>query len=170
MATRTRTPTRDLTVVVVGALLVVIAVVLVGRLDTRAGTADAEGRLEIVLDSYAFVEDDLTVRAEEPATLVIVNRDEVSHPVTFGRDLVQDDGRAAGYAESLFAGLDPRVTPASAGRDAVEHGTIVVRGGETVTVEVTFPRDRVGTWSVGCFLGRGCHYEAGLHGTLEVTD
>lgn len=102
---------------------------------------------------------------------MIVNRDEVSHPLSFGRDLIESDGRPAGYAEGLFAGVDARVTPTSAllppeGPDA--SSTVQVRGGETVTIEVTLPDDRAGGWEVGCFLAQGCHYEAGLNATLTV--
>jgi plastocyanin len=170
MATGTRTRSRDLTLALIGAVLLVAAIVLVGRFDAPAGTVDDDGRLEIVLEDYAFATDELAVPAGEAVTLVIVNRDEVSHPLTFGRELEEVDGRPAGYSELLFTGLDPRITPASAGRNVDQSGTIEVRGEETVTVEVTFPPERAGTWSVGCFLGRGCHYEAGLEATLTVTD
>lgn len=149
---------------------VVVGAVLWARPAGDPGRADAEGRLEVVLEDYRFDVEDWTVPAGAPVTLVLVNRDEVSHPLTFGGALVEADGVPVGYEDGLFDGLAPVVTPASA---TVAEGegpgfTVAVPGGSTVTIEVTFPAERVGGWNVGCFLGRGCHLGAGLAATLTV--
>jgi uncharacterized cupredoxin-like copper-binding protein len=165
------TRTRNVGLLLVAAIvLVLVSLVLAG--GAPAGTADDDGRLEVVLQDYAFETDELSVPAGQPLTIVIVNRDEVSHPLSFGRGLLEEDGRPAGYADGLFAGLDARVTPTAAvlsPEPPDNSSTVQVRGGETVTIEVTLTEDRVGSWEVGCFLGQGCHYEAGLEATLTVT-
>jgi hypothetical protein len=165
MDSRTR-----LVTMAVGIAVVIAAAVVVTRPGLPPGTADADGRLEVVLEDYRFDVDAWTVPAGRPVTLVFVNRDEVSHPLTFGGTLIERDGRPAGLADDLFPGLTPRVTPPSALQPPVETDgfTVQVPGGATVTIEVEFPADRIGTWNVGCFLGRGCHLGAGLAATLEI--
>jgi hypothetical protein len=150
--------------------LVLLAVVII--VSGCSSADDGDGRYELVMEEYAFANEALSIPAGEAITLEIVNRDEVSHPLSFGRELLEEDGRAAGYGDGLFAGLDARVTPTTAvltPEPPDNSATVQVPGGETVTIEVTLPEDRVGTWEVGCFLGQGCHYEAGLNATLTVT-
>ena len=135
------------------------------------GQPDDDGRLEIVLRDYAFEVEEWTVPAGEPITLVFVNTDDADHPLTFGGEMVESDGRPAGYAVDLFDGLSPRVAPQTAVMEPVPPNgafTVQVRGGDTVEVEVVFPEDRVGTWGVGCFSGHGCHFNAGLEATLTI--
>ncbi|MEX0868357.1 MAG: hypothetical protein WD011_01670 [Nitriliruptoraceae bacterium] len=154
------------------AIVVALAAAVVAFWDAPDGSHDdADGRLEISMRDYRFEMSDWTVTAGEPVMIVLVNQDDVSHPLTFGKDLIIEDGRPADYTNELFAGLSPRVTPAAAvvqPSGTHEGFTVQVPGGETVTIEVTFPIDRVGTWGVGCFLGRGCHFTAGLDGTLRI--
>lgn len=161
---------RRLVAGLVVVLAVVAAVVVWTRPGPEPGLADAEGRLEVVLEDYRFDVEDWTVPAGTPVTLVLVNRDEVSHPLTFGGALVEADGVPVGYEDGLFDGLDAVVTPASASAAEGEGPgfTVAVPGGSTVTIEVTFPAERAGSWNVGCFLGRGCHLGAGLAATLTI--
>ncbi len=155
------------------AALGIAAVVIAWPGEPAPGQIDDDGRLEIVMEGYEFEVDEWTVPAGQPVSLVLVNRDEVSHPLTFGGELVIIDGRPADYTNELFDGLSPSVRPASARIEPTEERegfTVQVRGGDTVTVDVEFPEDRIGTWGVGCFLGRGCHFNAGLEGTLHIVD
>lgn len=161
-----RTSTRLTVTGVVLVLLAVTAIVvaLLGR--SSLPSADAQ----VVMEGYRFSPTALDLPVGEPVTLELVNRDEVGHHVSFGREVVEVDRRPAAFAEDLFAGLDPRVTPTNAQVDPrLPDGglTVLVQGGDTVTIEVTFPEDRAGTWQIGCFTGRGCHYRAGL--AAEVT-
>jgi plastocyanin len=163
---------RDHWLLLLGALALTLVTMILAGCSDSAGAIDEDGRLEIVMEDYAFETDDLTVPAGRPLTITIVNRDEVSHPLSFGRGLLEEEARPAGYAEGLLTGLDARVTPTAAvlaPEPPDRSSTVQVPGGETITIEVTLPEDRVGTWEVGCFLGRGCHYEAGLAATLTVT-
>jgi len=157
----------------IAAVAVLAVVVLAWPDGGDPSTPDADGRLEIIMENYRFEIDEWTVVAGQPITLVLINRDEVSHPLTFGGELILEDGRPVDYTNELFAGLSPRVSPATAVIEptATRQGfTVQVSGGQTVTIDIEFPADRVGAWGVGCFLGRGCHFNAGLEGTLNVTD
>jgi hypothetical protein len=167
---RTRTWIKAGIVAVVAAAILAFAYVAIGPRSV-AGEVDADGRLEVTVEGYAFDIDTWRVPVEEPFTLVVVNLDEVSHPLSFGRELVHEGaGRLpTGFAEDLLEGLDPAVAPATAlTRDDDGTTTLQVPGGRTVTMQVTLPADRAGTWEAGCFLGGGCHRVAGLDATLEV--
>lgn len=156
-----------------GVLLVLVIAVLVVVLVTRSpapGTV-VDGVAELGMEDYAFEPIALTIPVEEPVTLRLVNRDEVSHHVSFGRDLVGEDRRVLAFGEDLFAGLSPTVHPNTAivDLDPPQDGfTVLVRGGETVDIDVTFPAETAGTWHIGCFTGRGCHYWAGLAAELTL--
>jgi plastocyanin len=158
-----------MTVVLVA--LVAIAAVLITARQADPGRPDADGVLKVVMEDYAFSPSALTVIATEPVTFRFVNRDEVSHHVSFGRGVVEEAGRDVGFAEDLLDGLAPQVSPATARveLDPPYVGTVVqVQGGQTVDVTVTIPADRVGEWQAGCFTGLGCHFRAGLAATLVV--
>lgn len=157
--------------VVVGVLAVVAVVLLLPRGADSTGEPDT--RVEIVMQDYEFETGEWTVPAGREVSLVLINNDEVSHPLTFGGELIVEDGRPADYTNELFAGLSPRVSPEAALVEPSEDHegfTVRVQGGDTVTVGVEFPEDRVGTWGVGCFIGQGCHFNAGLEGTLHVVE
>jgi hypothetical protein len=127
--------------------------------------------VEVTMRDYRFDTPELVLPTGEPVALRFVNDDEVSHHLTFGRQLVEEDQRAVGFEDDLLEGLDVRVTPSGAEVDApppTRGTTVLARGGETVTIEMTLPEDRRGTWEVGCFTGRGCHYRAGLGLELVV--
>lgn len=165
MTTSTRTGA-----IVALVALAAITLVLVGGADDAA-RPDGDGVLEIELHDYGFEPDTLRLPTGERLTLRFVNQDDPSHHVSLGREVRERDGRAVGFDDDLFAGLDARVTPPAAqtGPTAEQPGfEVLVRGNETVTVEVTLPPERAGTWEIGCFTGRGCHYRAGLAGTVIV--
>ena len=163
------TTTRNGAIITVLALAAIILVLMGG--GDGAAQPDDDGVLEVALHDYGFEPDTLQLPTGEPLTLRFVNQDDPSHHVSFGREVRERDGRAVGFDQDLFAGLEPRVTPSAAqtGPSADDPGfEILVRGNETVTVEVTLPPDRSGSWEIGCFTGRGCHYRAGLAGTVIV--
>jgi plastocyanin len=165
----TRQRTAALTVIVVA--LVVATVLVVRDAVDATGRPDREGVVEVVMQDYRIEPATLTLPAGEPVRLVFVNQDEVSHHVTFGRDVVEEDRRDVGFAEDLFAGLEPRVSPVGAQVELpppYRGFTVLVRGGQTVTIDVTLPEDRVGTWQAGCFTARGCYYRAGLAAQIVV--
>lgn len=59
--------------------------------------------------------------------------------------------------------------------DGHAHGhdglmVMVPQGDETATMTFIVTEDMVGTWEIGCFQLEGVHYDAGMTGTLTVTD
>lgn len=133
---------------------------------------DREGVVSVELDGYRFVPPVMEIPAERPVRIVFTNNDDVVHDLSVGRVVAEDDG-PIGYVDDLFAGLSPDVRPSEAQvgpSSAFPHFTLSVRPGATAAVSVTFPRDRIGAWEVGCFTAGGCHYRAGLAATLEIVD
>jgi plastocyanin len=166
MATVVRSRATLLVGLVVLAGLVLVLADLGGTSPSTTGT-----EVEVVMEDYRFADSEFTVPAGEPVTFTFVNRDEVTHHVSFGRVVAHEGQRVVGFQEELLAGLDPQVTPSSALVAPTEPYTswaAAVPGGQTVTIEVTIPEDRRGEWEIGCFTGQGCHYQAGLAATLTV--
>jgi hypothetical protein len=164
--TMSRTMLLALTVLVIGAVLIL----------TRPGedptVASETGQIEIVMEDYGFVPEDVTLPVEQPLELTFVNRDETPHHVSFGRAPVTE-GVDACFGEDLFDGLSPVVLPGRAlvvGDDGVGTFEFLVEPQETVAVRVELPADREGDWEMGCFTARGAHYRAGLTGTVHVVD
>jgi FtsP/CotA-like multicopper oxidase with cupredoxin domain len=171
-ATETRTRSRSrVTIAVVVGLAVVLLASLLLRDGPSAGEVDADGRLTLTVEDYRFDVDTWRLPVGEPVELVFVNLDEVSHPLSLGRELVVEGaGRLpTGYAEDLLAGLPASSAPATALTEAPDGSTTLqLLGGRTVTLQVTFPPDKAGTWYAGCFTGGGCHRVAGVEATLEI--
>jgi plastocyanin len=166
MATVVRSRATLLVGIVVLAALVLVFADLGGTSPSTTGT-----EIEVVMEDYRFADGEFTVPAGQPVTVTLVNRDEVTHHVSFGRVVAQEGQRVVGFEEELLAGLSPQVTPASAAVELPAPSTswaAAVHGGETVTIEVTIPEARRGEWQLGCFTGQGCHYQAGLAATLIV--
>jgi hypothetical protein len=155
---------------IVVALVVGLAVVLprVGNTTVRPG---ADGVLELVIEGFAIEPAEFTVLAAEPVTLVFVNRSQTTYHLAFGREVVQEAGQPARFAEDLLAGVDARVEPPSAWippTPSVPTVTLDVRAGSTVRLGLTVPPDRVGVWHVGCFVGPGCDPQVSLAAQLTV--
>jgi uncharacterized cupredoxin-like copper-binding protein len=166
------TKTRSLPLAVIVATVILVAITAVFLVDTgdQVAQPDQDGVLEIVLEDFEFEPSEFVLPAGEPVTLVFTNRQDFTHDLTFGRSVVQVDGRPAGFEEDLLAGLDARVTPPQAWitpRPPNENVTIAVAPNSTVTAEFVLPEDRVGTWQGGCFVGPGCDPRVGL--SAEVT-
>lgn len=159
------------TVGLVAALAIAgLVLVVTGGTDPVA-QPDDDGVLEITLRDYGFEPDEVVLPSGEQLTLRLVNLDDASHHVSFGRDVLEDDGRAVAFEEDLFDEVATRVTPvaAEASPNELHEGfAVLVPGNDTVTIEVTIPAERSGTWEIGCFTGRGCHYRSGLAGTVVV--
>ena len=164
--------TRERSIILgVTALLAAVAVILLTQ-DAPPDEVrpDQDGVLVLTMQDYRFDTSEFVLLAGEPMTLRFVNRDEVSHHISFGRGIVEENQRAVGFEEDLLAGLDLRVDPPGAHvklSPPYRGTTVLARGGETVTIEVVVPEDRRGIWEMGCFTGQGCHYRAGL--AAEVT-
>jgi hypothetical protein len=158
--------------VLVGVVAVAIVVLITLPDAQPAGVPDADGVLEIVMDTYRFAPDELRIEADRPVQLRFVNRDTATHDISIGRQVVETDTeQQVGFAEDLLADLEPIVTPPRALLELPEpYEAVAIRvpGGATVTVDVSFPGAYAGTWEVGCFTARGCHYRSGLSATLTI--
>jgi hypothetical protein len=171
----TATTTTSRTPIVTGVLALALVLVL-GIVVLRDGGDAGIGRpvdgvVEVTMRDYHFEPPGYAVPADQPVVLRLINEDTVSHAVSFGRAVTEAEDRPVAFADDLFAGLDPRVTPTNAQVSPgppYEGFTVLVHGGQTVDVATTLPEDRSGEWQVGCFTGRGCHFNEGLAGTLTV--
>lgn len=152
----------------VGVLSLVTVAVMAG-LVLMGLPSGAHTDVDITIRDYRFHPATITVPADEPLTLTFINEDEVGHDVTFGRQVELEEGRPAGYAEDLLAGLEFDIEPRAAlSRDADNHTMLTVAPGSAVTLRVVLPTSRTGAWEMGCFQTAGCHYIAGLHGEVLV--
>lgn len=168
MTTQTRRLPR--VVVVATVILVAIAAIFLVETGDQVARPDRDGVLEIVMADFELEPSEFALPAGEPVTLVFVNRQDFTHDLTFGRSLVQDNGRPAGFEEDLLEGIEARVTPPQAWitpRAPNRNVTIVVAANSTVTAQLVLPEHRVGTWQAGCFIGPGCDPRVGL--SAEVT-
>jgi uncharacterized cupredoxin-like copper-binding protein len=124
------------------------------------------------MTEYAFDPPSLELSVGQQVTLELTNSGQLDHEIMFGREVMLEDNRPAGYMEDLFevANVQPEVSsddqlPPEEG----EHGFMVILppGG---TARVTFPvtEAMVGEWEIGCFEQEGVHYDAGMHGPLTI--
>jgi len=74
-----------------------------------------------------------------------------------GDDAMEDDGM--GDMDMGGAGEEP-------------HPGFMVqrRAGEVARLTITIPENAVGMWEIGCFRGRGSHWDAGMRATLNVLE
>lgn len=162
---------RYVPLLVVGLVVLLALVVIVPRLVGGPASPGSDGTLEIVMQDYLFEPADIVLPAGTPIRLVFVNRDDTVHHVSFGREILLDDGAEVGFAEDLLAGTGARIEPSRARTgpsDQFPTLSVGVEPGETATLTVTLPEDRVGEWQMGCFTARGCQFRTGLAGTIEV--
>ena len=128
---------------------------------------DRDGVVSIAIEGTEFSPSRIVLPVGEPITLVVDNRNDFIHHLAVGRTLQEDESGAA-FAEDLFAGIDAHAEPSQAWLAPTEgfgNVTLVLHERATASFELTLPDDRVGTWQVGCFIGRGC--EARI---LEATE
>jgi hypothetical protein len=148
--------TRMVALVAGVAAVAVLLIVLVGPDDeARPGP---EGTVTIAIEGTEFIPSRLVLPAGEPITLAFENRNDFIHHLAIGRTLQQTEAGAE-FSEDLLSGVDAEADPARAWLAPTEgfaNVTLVLPERSTVTYELTLPEDRVGTWEVGCFVGRGC--------------
>ncbi len=166
----TRTSRISAFVVVAMVTLVAVTAIVLTNVRDQAERPDRDGVLEIVMEDYRFRPAEFVLPAGEPVTLVFTNTQDFNHNLTFGRSLVEQNGRPVRFEEDLLAGVDARVTPPRAWIEpgtADTNVTVSVAANSTVTAELVLPTDRAGTWQAGCFIGPGCDPRVGL--AAEVT-
>ena len=148
--------TRIVALVAAVAAVGVVLFVVVGPGDEARPGPD--GVVTVAIEGTEFVPSRIVLPAGEQITLEFDNRNDFIHHLAIGRTLEQTEAGAA-FAEDLLAGVNADADPARAWLPPTEdfdNVTLVLPEESTVTYEFTLPEDRVGTWEVGCFVGRGC--------------
>jgi len=79
-----------------------------------------------------------------------------------GMDMEGDDGHAEDEMDADMSGMDMGDEDAHAGF------MVQRRPGEVARLTVTVPDDVIGEWEIGCFRGRGAHWDAGMSARLVV--
>jgi len=164
-----------------------ITILTILLLAACGGSATPEPvNLTIELSEYAFSPDQIELQVGQEVTFTIVNMGALEHEIMFGRDVMMNEGRPSGYMVDLFenAHVEPHVVMVSGMEMADEHqdqeddhagnehtGFMVFlpAGDDQATMTFTVTEEMVGEWEIGCFELDGVHYDAGMIGTLVVT-
>lgn len=148
--------------------------------------------LTIEMSEYAFSPDQIDLKVGQEVTFTIVNAGALEHEIMFGREVMMTDGRPSGYMMDMFesAHVEPQVmmeTGMEMGDEHQDeaddhnegdehegedhHGFMVYlpAGDDEATMTFTVTEEMVGEWEIGCFELDGVHYDAGMIGTLVVT-
>ena len=126
------------------------------------GYVNAQDHLITMGESYFRVDDGeenapLSLEAGKMHMLALRNEGQVRHEIRFGRDLLHDQQI---YNEDLAGhGTESRGA----------HGSfsVMLRPGESCTLALVIPTNRVGEWEMGCFMPG--HHSFGQHAKLIVT-
>jgi len=126
------------------------------------GYVNAQDHLITMGESYFQVDGGeknapLTLEAGRMYMLALRNEGQVRHEIRFGRDLLHDDQV---YNEDLIGyGTE----------EGGAHGSfsVMLRPGESCTLSLVIPTNRIGEWEFGCFMPG--HHSFGQHAKLIVT-
>jgi uncharacterized cupredoxin-like copper-binding protein len=140
------------------------------------GTPDSVS-YDINMTEYAFAPENLQFKVGQEVTLNLTNSGQLPHEVMFGREVMKMDNRPAGYMEDMFeaGGVEPEVH--QEGEAEHEHEEMMHEGFMVVlpedgtgTIKFTVTEGMVGKWEMGCFEQDGVHYDAGMKGSVTVTN
>jgi uncharacterized cupredoxin-like copper-binding protein len=158
-------------------LVVSLFIVFVFLFAACGGNTQQEVRIDIDMGEYSFSPEDLNLKVGQQVTINLINSGQLQHEVMFGREMIKVDNRPAGYMEDMFAagGVEPQVTqvgePEAEHDDETMHSGFMValppEGTATITFAVT--EGMLGEWEMGCFEQDGVHYDAGMIGSVSVT-
>jgi plastocyanin len=159
--------------VVVFPFLALLALLLVA---CSGGAKPEPVSYTIEMTEYAFTPATLELKVGQEVTLNLVNKGNLQHEVMFGREVKTENNRPFGYQQDMFAvgGVTPSVTqsamPEESGDEMEPTGFMVgLPVGGQATMKFTVTKDMVGDWEMGCFEQDGVHYDAGMKGTVSVT-
>jgi uncharacterized cupredoxin-like copper-binding protein len=139
------------------------------------GTPEAVS-YDIDMDEYSFSPERLEFKVGQEVTLNMSNSGQLQHEIMFGREVMKVDNRPAGYMEDMFAagGVEPEVTqvgePEHEEEEMHEGFMVVLPIDGTATMKFTVTEGMVGEWEMGCFEQDGVHYDAGMIGSVTVTN
>lgn len=139
------------------------------------GTPEAVS-YDIDMDEYSFSPERLEFKVGQEVTLNMSNSGQLQHEIMFGREVMKVDNRPAGYMEDMFeaGGVEPEVTqvgePEHEEEEMHEGFMVVLPIDGTATMKFTVTEGMVGEWEMGCFEQDGVHYDAGMIGSVTVTN
>jgi uncharacterized cupredoxin-like copper-binding protein len=149
---------------------------LIALLITACGTSTPQPvSYDINMTEYAFDPNNLEFKVGQEVTLNLKNSGQLQHEIMFGRQVMMMNNRPAGYMEDMFevGGVVPEVQ--QVGEPEEEEGEmhegfmVALPQDGTGTIKFTVTKEMVGDWEMGCFEQDGVHYDAGMKGTVTVT-
>lgn len=155
------------------AVLLGVMVLLLGACG--GGTPEPVS-IDIDMKEYSFTPDKLDFKVGQQVTLNLTNSGQLQHEIMFGREVVTMDNRPAGYSVDMFeaGGVQPEVTQVGEPEEMEEemHEGFMVASpvGGTATIKFTVTEGMLGEWEIGCFEQEGVHYDAGMKGSVTVTN
>jgi uncharacterized cupredoxin-like copper-binding protein len=163
---------------IVNKLWLLICLSLAAFLIVACGGGTTETvSYDIEMNEYTFVPESLTFKVGQEVTLNLTNTGQLQHEIMFGREVMTKDNRPAGYMVDMFeaGGVEPEVT--QVGEPEHEHEEMVHEGfmvaipvDGTGTMKFTVTEGMLGEWEMGCFEQEGVHYDAGMKGSVTVTN
>ena len=129
---------------------------------------------DINMTEYAYAPENLQFKVGQEVTLNLINSGQLQHEVIFGREVMKMDNRPAGYMVDMFeaGGIEPEVHQEGEPEheEEMREGFIVALPEDgTGTIKFTVTEGMVGKWEMGCFEQDGVHYDAGMKGSVTVT-
>jgi uncharacterized cupredoxin-like copper-binding protein len=150
---------------------------LVMILAACGGEAPQKVILDIDMAEYSFTPERLNFKVGQEVTLNLSNSGQLIHEIMFGREMMKMDNRPAGYVEDMFeaGGVEPEVTqesePEHEHEEEMHSGFMVALPPDgTATMKFTVTAGMLGDWEMGCFEQDGVHYDAGMIGSVSVTE
>jgi uncharacterized cupredoxin-like copper-binding protein len=158
-------------------IVVSMFVTLVVILAACGGTPPEQVSFDIDMTEYSFTPERFTLKVGQEVTLNLSNSGQLQHEIMFGREMTKMDNRPAGYMEDMFeaGGVEPEVTqqgePEQEHEEEMHSGFMVaVPADGTATMKFTVTEGMLGDWEMGCFEQDGVHYDAGMIGSVSVTE
>ena len=153
--------------------VLILATIVLG-LAACGGSAKSEPvTYDIDMTEYKFTPDALELKVGQQITLNLTNSGQLQHDFMIGRGVEMVNNRPAGYQTDMFAGEQPQVTQdiqPEAGHEMKHTGfAVILPVGSKATVTFTVTDAMVGTWEMGCFEQDGVHYDAGMKGSVTVS-
>jgi len=127
----------------------------------------------IEMGEYTFTPANLELKVGQEVTLKLVNKGQLQHEIMFGREVMKNNNRPAGYQVDMFAtgGVEPVVTQSIPSEEEMAgHGgfMVILPIGADASMTFTVTKEMVGEWEMGCFEQDGVHYDAGMKGSVSV--
>lgn len=136
----------------------------------------------IQMTEYAFSPAEIEVKVGQEVTLDLVNVGQISHELMIGQQVASVNNRPSGFHKDFFetAHVDPvvmGVEEPDQGHSSGGHGSdhagsfmvVLPENSDKASVTFTVTEEMVGEWELGCFEQDGVHYDAGMKGSLVVT-